>query len=203
MTRIIAVGAIFACTAIYNSAGINPDALTSFGGSPERAAGLGSLAFVAVAVLIIAPLLEEGVFRLWLSFKKWQVALSAALIPVIIMWQYYRLFSPTQYITCVAAAAIVFAAINYATRQTIWSRLRDTRLVTASWISAAAFGLCHLIAFSTISWTLLPYCLCVLLVPFFGGCACVYLRINAGFPWAVALHAFNNLPALLVIAAIP
>ena len=69
------------------------------------------------------------------------------------------------------------------------------------WLTAIGFGLIHLIAFSSYSWTLLPYMLCLVSVPFFAGCAITYYRLNLGFWWGVGLHIFNNLPAAVVLLA--
>lgn len=202
ITRIIGMAAVMCCTAVYNYMGINPESLTSFGGSPDQAIKIGSLALSIITVIFIAPVLEEGIFRLGLSFRKWQVALSLALIPVAVLWQHFRVFSALQYVLCIGIAALVFAGIYFGTRQRMWSGLKDRYLVQASWIMSVAFGVMHLIAFSTVTWTLLPYCLCLTLIPFFGGCACTYLRVNLGFRWGLAMHIFNNLPALIVMATL-
>lgn len=201
VTRIIAAATLAACIAIYGSAGISPESLTAFGGSPDQFVKIGSPAFVLFSVLVVAPVLEEGLFRLGLSFKKWQVALAAALIPIAVLWQYMWVFRAWQCALCLVLAAAVFCGIYFGTRQAMWSRLRSRHLVAASWLTAAAFGALHLMAFSTLSWSLLPYCLCVVLIPFFGGCACTYLRVNLGFWWGVAMHVFNNLPAVMVLLA--
>ena len=67
------------------------------------------------------------------------------------------------------------------------------------WLSAIAFGLIHMIAFSNYSIMLLPYILCVISAPFFAGCAITYYRINLGFWWGVGLHVFNNLPGIIIL----
>lgn len=203
ITRIIAAGAIIGCTAVYNSFGLNPETLTQFGGSPAQAGKMGSLADVALMVMIIAPVLEEGVFRLGLSFRKWQVALSLALIPMMVIWMRHTSFGAVQYAACIGSSALIFCGIYFGTRQATWSRLKAKYLVAASWVTALAFGFCHLLAFSTLTWELLPYCLCVISMPFFAGCACTYLRVNLGYWWGVGLHIFNNIPALLMVAAMP
>lgn len=54
-------------------------------------------------------------------------------------------------------------------------------------------------AFTTWSIEMVPYMLCIIAVPFFGGCAITYYRINLGFWWGVGLHIFNNLPAIAML----
>lgn len=202
ITRIIAMAILMGCTALYTRFGVDPETLTAFAGSPDQAVKMGSLAFSIFAVMIIAPVLEEGVFRLWLSFRKWQVAMAVALIPIMVLWQHFRIYSAMEYVLCIGIAGLVFACLYYGTRQSMWSAIKQRHLVLASWISSAAFGLLHLMAFSTLTWNLLPYCLCVVLIPFFGACACTYLRVNLGFWWGVGMHIFNNLPAIFVMATL-
>ncbi len=198
ITRLIAALTVILCVSVYKTQGIDPTVLTTFGGSPSQI-GIHSLLYSVVVIMLIAPLLEEGVFRLGLSFRKWQVALAGALIPVAVVWQNYLSFSVAQYIFWLGLSVVVFCGIYYGSKQEMWIKLKTRYLVAASWITAIGFGLMHLLAFSTLTWALLPYCLCIILVPFFAGCACTYLRVNIGFWWAVALHIFNNLPALLIL----
>lgn len=202
ITRIISAIAVIACTAIYNHFGINPETLANFGATPGGLAGLGSVADIIIMVLVIAPLLEEGIFRLGLSFRKWQVALSLALIPLMAIWMKHASFHALQYALCLGASVAIFCSVYFLTAQRMWSRIKKRHLVAASWISSVAFGLCHLMAFGNVSLMLVPYCLCLISVIFFGGCACTYLRVNLGFGWGVAMHAFNNLPALAAMAAL-
>lgn len=202
ITRIIAAIIIIACVAIYKSSGIDPEPLTKFGGSPSQAASRGSLLYSIFVVMIVSPLLEEGIFRLWLSFKKWQIGVSVALIPVAAIWQNYHSFAIWQFILFSLVAVLLYSAVFWGSRQIFWDSIRVRHIVAGAWISAVAFGLMHLIAFTTLSWILLPYCLCVILVPFFAGCACTYLRINMGFWWGLGMHILNNIPAIIMICLI-
>lgn len=95
--------------------------------------------------------------------------------------------------------AAVFIIIYRLTSESYWQNLKQRSYRQAIWVSAIAFGLIHLIAFSDYSLVLLPYMLSVVSVPFFAGCAITYWRINLGFWWGVGLHVFNNIPALLLM----
>lgn len=86
VSRIIAMFLVTGCAALYDMFGINPAELTRFTGDPETAKTLGSTAYVLLTVCVAAPLLEECIFRLGLSFRKWQVALAAASVPAYILW---------------------------------------------------------------------------------------------------------------------
>lgn len=199
ISRIVAMLLMTASIALYNAFGINPEAATKFVGDPETAKTLGSLMFVLATVCIIAPLLEECIFRLGLSFKKWQVALGVASIPAYILWQIYNSLSFVAVSLYIIAIAAAFFLVYYLTTDAFWERLKEQYYKPAIWISTIAFGLIHLIAFSDYSLTLLPYMLCVISVPFFAGCAITYYRINLGFWWGVGLHIFNNIPAVFVM----
>ncbi len=196
ITRIIATVIMTVCTAVYSAFDIEPEKLTNFAGSPQTHTF--SLSIV-IAMLLIAPLMEEGLFRLGLSFKKWQVALGFALIPLEILWA--NLYGPVGYIVCLTSAAAIFFAITYFVPQESLLFLKKHYLTAFMWLSSVAFGLLHLMAFSSLTATLLPYCICVILFPFFGGCAIAYLRVNLGFWWGVALHIFNNIPPVLLMLA--
>lgn len=199
ISRIVAIILILGCVAVYNAFGINPDDLTKFAGNSENVKNLGSITYTLLTISIVAPLLEECIFRLGLSFKRWQIALAAASIPAYILWQ--RFISLTAVSVSIYAASIIavfFLAFSL-TSDSYWEKLKKSYWVPAIWVSAIAFGLLHLIAFSNYSLLLLPYMLCIISVPFFAGCAITYYRINLGFWWGVGLHIFNNIPAIFML----
>ena len=88
ISRIIAMLLVIGCVAVYNTFGMNPETHTTFAGNPETARTLGSMTYVLLTVSIVAPVLEECIFRLGLSFKRWQVAIAVASIPTYILWQH-------------------------------------------------------------------------------------------------------------------
>ena len=81
-----------ACIAIYMSMGMNPMEMTKFGGDPTHYKGMDPWrAFLRL--LVIAPLAEEVMFRLGLSFKRRTVALWLGLLPIVCalyMWKEWR-----------------------------------------------------------------------------------------------------------------
>lgn len=203
ISRIAAMALLMACMAIYNHAGLNPDTMTHFAGNPETAKTLGLMAYVLITVIIIAPLLEECIFRLGLSFKKLHIALGASAIPLYAMWQHLGMSATTSpiiyYIAYVAVIAAVFSLVYFLSPDRFWQRKKDQWLKPAMWLTAIAFGLLHMVAFSNYSIVLIPYMLCVVMIPFLAGCAITYYRVNLGFWWGVGLHVFNNIPAIFVL----
>ncbi len=202
ISRIVAMLLIIGCVAIYKTCGIAPESQTSFIGNPETAKKIGSSVYVLITVSIVAPLLEECIFRLGLSFRRWQVAFAASSIPAYILWQRIYSLSIANVSICVFSIVAVFSAIYFFTTDSFWNSQKKKYYKPSIYVSAIAFGLLHLIAFSNYDYTLIPYMLCVISVPFFAGCAITYYRINLGFWWGVGLHIFNNIPAIAVMLSI-
>lgn len=190
---------IVGCVMIYNFYGINPESLTKFAGNPETAKGFGSTTHILLTAYIVAPLLEECIFRLGLSFKRWQIALAAASIPAYILWQHFNSLTIVSTSIYVVTITAIYLLVYCLTSDIYFEKLKKSFYIPLIWLSAIAFGLLHLIAFTNHSLLLLPYMLCVILVPFFAGCAITYYRINLGFWWGVGLHIFNNIPALFIL----
>ncbi len=201
-TRLLAVVMILTCTAIYNKFGINPEQLTKFGGEPTNVKSIFSACYGVMMLLLIAPVLEECIFRLGLSFKKWQIAIALAAIPAYILFQRLGRISLSAILIFTAVAIALFCIVYFTTSQKFWDRMKLRYFKSAIWTTSILFGLTHLVAFSHLTIELLPYMLCVIAVPFFAGCAIAYYRVNLGFWWAVGLHIFNNLPAIAMIATL-
>ncbi len=200
VSRIFAAVLLICCVAIYKSQGMDPETLTKFAGSPESGKALGNaFLFSLLTISIMAPLMEECIFRLGLSFKKRDVAIAGAAIPAYLLWQHFRHLSAVSISIYIAAIVAVFCLIYFFSTDNFWQKQKEKHYLPAIWITAIAFGLIHLIAFSSYSVALIPYMLCVISVPFFAGCAITYYRINLGFWWGVGLHIFNNLPGIIIM----
>lgn len=198
-TRILSVLLVVGCTMIYEHMGYDKEMFPTFGGVPQGVNTLGRLLYSIAKVGIIVPLLGEFVFRLGLSFKKWQVALALASIPIYIAWSFTHPQSlPVVCIYAFIALAIYFI-VDRCTTQKLWKNLKSKWLIASMWITSLAFGLAHLHAFSFLTWELIPYALCMISSPFFMGCACAYLRVNIGFWWGFGMHVFSNIPGMVTI----
>lgn len=202
ISRIVAMLLIIACVAIYKTCGIDPESQTSYIGNPETAKKIGSSIYVLMTVSIAAPLLEECIFRLGLSFKRSQVGLAASSIPAYILWQHLYSHSIPIVSICVFAIVALFSSIYFFTTDSFWNSQKKKYYKSSIYVTAIAFGLLHIIAFSNYDYALIPYMLCVISVPFFAGCAITYYRVNLGFWWGVGLHIFNNVPAIVVMLSI-
>ncbi|MCR4994381.1 MAG: CPBP family intramembrane metalloprotease [Bacteroidales bacterium] len=188
-----------ACFAIYMSMGVNPMELTQFGGDAANHMGKGTPKLL-LYLAIVAPLAEEMMFRLGLSFKRHTVALWAGLLPIITA--YYLFHCHTWYVLLGLAAAGVLAywLIISGTTDEQWAGWRPQYIVAAMWLSALGFGILHLHAFTVLNWQVLPFALATILIPTAGGCVFTYARVNLGFWWGVLLHCIFNIPSILMIA---
>ena len=188
------------CTAAYKMSGIDPQKLTQFGGDPRTHLGK-PLWQTILLLIIIAPVVEEIIFRLGLSFKRQTVALWVGLLPIAIAAYLCKCYNWMALTALVLVGAGLYWFIVRFTTDEQWAEWKSRYLRLAMWISAIAFGLIHLKAFTVITWALLPYCLAFILRPGLVGCVITYVRVNLGFWWGVLFHILNNLPAVLVLVA--
>ena len=193
---------IVGVTIAYKSMGIDPSQLTKFGGDVSTHQGKPLLQTILL-LIIIAPIVEEIIFRLGLSFKRQTAALWMGLLPVAIVGYLLQRYENWMLMAgmLVLGAVLYWIVMRYTTDNQ-WTGWKSRYLRLAMWISAIAFGLIHLKAFTVITWGLLPYCLAVCLRPGLVGCAITYARVNLGFWWGVLFHFANNLPAVLMLLAL-
>ena len=163
------------CVAIYMSQGVNPMELTKFGGDPTNHMDNASWQIIA-QLLIVAPVLEEVMFRLGLSFKRTTVALWVALLPVVIAFYMHHCRVWYILVGLVVVGALLAWLVYHYTTDDQWKVWRKKYVIPAMWISAIGFGLVHFMAFSVLNWQVLPFALSTILVPMAGGCAVTYAR---------------------------
>lgn len=199
ITRIIAMVMMGVCMYLYDRYGLNPKELTDFGGDPTVTKNAGNLWRGIIMLALAAPVFEEFLFRFGLSFRRISIAVSCACIALFPAFSHNRTTSVTMWVIYGLAAVLIFCVIYFTTTDKFWQEKKNRWQVPMIWISTIAFGLVHLCAFSTLTWTLLPYALVMSCVPFFGGCAMAYLRVNMGFGWGIAMHIFNNIPGIIVM----
>ena len=189
-----------ACVAIYMSMGVNPMELTKFGGDPTNYMGHATWKTL-LKLMIVAPLAEEIMFRLGLSFKRQTVALWLGLLPFVCA--YYMHNCHVWYILMEVAAvgALIYGLICRFTTDEEWKEWRQKYIIPAMWISAIGFGILHFRAFSVLNWQVFPFALTTILVPMAGGCAITYARVNLGVWYGVLIHVIINIPSVLIIVS--
>lgn len=200
---ILMAGAILlriACVAIYMSMGVNPMELTKFGGDPTNYLGHATWKTL-LKLMIVAPLAEEIMCRLGLSFKRQTVALWLGLLPFVCA--YYMHNCHVWYIlleVTIVGAFICWLICRFTTDEQ-WKEWRQKYIIPAMWISAIGFGILHFRAFSVLNWQVFPFALTTILVPMAGGCAITYARVNLGFWYGVLIHCIINIPPVLIIVS--
>lgn len=200
---ILMAGAILlriACVAIYMSMGVNPMELTKFGGDPTNYMQNASWKLL-LHIMIIAPLAEEIMFRLGLSFKRQTVALWVGILPIVCAYYLYKCKVWYILLSTVAVGALIYWLICRFTTDKQWKEWRKKYIIPAMWISAIGFGLLHFRAFSVLNWQVFPFALTTIMIPMAGGCAITYARVNLGFWWGVLLHCMINIPSVILIAS--
>lgn len=151
-------------------------------------------AFIAVTVVIAAPLVEEIVFRVWLSGRPGHVIPLAILgLGILVMTQ----TDLTRSMEAVNVRAIGAALLTLAGAVIALYMLRGRPAMDwfASlfplffWGSAVAFAAVHLLNFDEGSlWVLLP----LVLPQFVVGTMLGYLRVHYGLVASIMLHALHN-----------
>lgn len=139
-----------ACIAIYMSRGVNPMTLTKFGGDPTNYMGNASWRLL-LKLMVIAPLAEEVMFRLGLSFKRRTVALWVGLLPIVCATYMHKCRVWYILLGLAALGALLFWLICRFTNDGQWKDWRQKYIIPAMWISAISFGLLHLNAFSVLN----------------------------------------------------
>mgnify|MGYP006184564043 CR=1 FL=1 len=141
---------------------------------------------LVILSVLIAPLLEEPIYRLHLDFKKssiwWSLGLSLLLISeawftvvLLWIWLFFLLFKV--------------------------SKGDQPNLKYSVFISSALFGLVHLMNFTDFDYAQYFYWVPFMVgAQFFIGLVLSYIRLNYGMKWAIIFHGVYN--AILIIPAV-
>ncbi len=168
-----------------------------------------------IVVAIIAPLLEEIVFRLWLSFSRRDIAISAFVMVYLIMTLALRtsntpIYTPmiirgtegvlqSEFVRNIGIKMLVASAICVLLlRWKIKSREREGMMYkVATLFSVFSFMLLHTLNYSfTVS--LFPFVLIMCLPQLILGMTITYYRLQLGFFYGYAFHVLINLTSILL-----
>lgn len=130
------------CIAIYMSMGMNPMELTKFGGDFTNYVGHATWKTL-LKLMIVAPLAEEIMFRLGLSFKRQTVALWLGLLPIVCAYYLHKCYVWYILLGLAAVGGLIFWLICRFTTDEQWNVWRKKYIIPAMWISAIGFGLFH------------------------------------------------------------
>ncbi len=138
--------------------------------------------------LLLWAVLEEAAFRLWLRPGWRNMAISGAVLAMLLP-------ATGAAHTLLRMAAMVGAALLASPRHYDWLARHATGAMVHA--SALIFALAHLMNFDSPP----SFALVLALLPqWFGGYVFAYARLRLGFGWGVSLHALHNWLAFLLEA---
>lgn len=161
--------------------------------------------YLFILMVIFAPLLEEVLFRLWLSFKKSHILLSLMVLMWILITKFQGIIIYNQQIdfkffkNLFLAIFLGVFVFNIGSFLPI-KKLNFNYFKVLYWISCISFGLIHIFNFSPFKMNILWVYPFLILPELFAGFLLGYLRLQKGFFVGLALHcSINLLPALVYL----
>ncbi|MEM9091824.1 MAG: CPBP family intramembrane glutamic endopeptidase [Cyanobacteria bacterium P01_F01_bin.53] len=153
--------------------------------------------FLFTMAVIVAPVVEESIFRLPLRPFALNIALPCTLVILFIAAQVLGLSGPLL---------ILWGSLLAGFNLYLW-RMRPKERVLQDvyrrypriifYLSALLFGVLHITNYDASVWALLPL---LVLPQFVVGLWLGFIRLRYGFRWAVLAHAFHNGCLLLPMA---
>jgi hypothetical protein len=145
-----------------------------------------------------APLLEETVFRLPLSFKKTHIitGLSLAaflfigLIPGVKTFDRHIGIGFAYLFKILIAILVLLIAKSFIPTNIQWSKNKKMKLII---VSIFLFGLLHISNYSPIQWPIIGIYLFYIIPQLLSGWGMTYLRCKYGFIWGLGLHCLINI----------
>ncbi len=143
--------------------------------------------FLMLSVCIVAPILEEFLFRYWTKSRKRIITLGLfALMGGYVALSTFWWLGVGGFLLC--------TSLDYLLRDR-----NDTRTVALMLATSMVFALAHITEFSAFN---IDAILCLTELFSLGLVAC-WLVYNLGFWWACLLHALNNTVAILIVILMP
>ncbi|OKS85913.1 CPBP family glutamic-type intramembrane protease [Mucilaginibacter polytrichastri] len=163
----------------------------------EKSLGIYSLAIIA----LLAPIIEETVFRLWLTGRKGFIFLSiiAASWVIITKVKGISIYSGVNgeffhnLVSAIFLGAIFFGVVNL----TVLKKFRSNHFKLLYWGSSVAFGLIHIANFAPLKLSLLLIYPLLILPQMAMGFLLGFIRVKNGFLYAVMIHCLINLPGAI------
>jgi hypothetical protein len=148
-------------------------------------------------VVLLGPFLEELVFRLFLDFKKINLAISLFFISFLVLgsrFNYEALFLKSTLIN--AVLAFLFTIIIYfVVLKKYEFSIKYKKVFTV--LSILIFGLVHISNLSNINYKLILFYPFFVLPQLIMGYFIANIRLRSGFIWGFLLHALVNLISFL------
>jgi hypothetical protein len=160
-------------------------------------------------ISVLVPLLEESIFRLWLSFKRIHVFISLFIVFYILIGicipsekqTFLHGLAKVSYFTGYSyklPLSILLSSSVFLVSQKSLDRIKEKfghYFIVLSVIVFAAFHIANM----SFEWFLLPVALLCCLPQFVGGLTITYYRINLGFFYGYAFHFLVNFSLTFVL----
>ncbi|RLJ33459.1 CAAX prenyl protease-like protein [Chryseobacterium sp. 7] len=153
--------------------------------------------------VLLGPLLEEIVFRLWLIYDKINISISVA---YILLWVSAKVFGVHWFSSIPYVLIFVLVFISIFTALFFLLKRYENQKIISFWeknqklfiiISCIFFGAIHIGNYTTNNNSIIYYFITFAPQIFFGFILC-YIRIRMGFGASVATHSINNFIPLIL-----
>lgn len=144
-------------------------------------------------LIIIGPIIEETMHRLWLSFHKTEIIFSVTCISFFILGELYHIDNGYIRILTKFAIAIIMGSIIYIIPQTRYNYIKSNKSLYKSfiWFSILWFTFMHINNYH-VELCYLPYLIIACLPQFSAGILFTYFRLNLGIYASILAHIFLN-----------
>ena len=150
-------------------------------------------------ICIMAPIIEESIFRLPLSFKRSHIAVAFGFALVLLARLIPGLSQQNLAINILVRVAL-FAVGYFALQKSLPEiKVPNKRLQTCLVItSIVVFGLVHISNYAPLQWTIIFIYPLFVLPQLCMGWLLTYIRFKNGFFWGMGLHALINSVSMLI-----
>ena len=152
-------------------------------------------------ICLIGPILEETVFRLPLSFKRWHIALSIS----VAIFLFGSVLPPAKALAHSVGLGyaflirLVFVLVLYFIIKKLLPvnlSVRPAYKKVFITVSICLFGLIHISNYAPLQWQLIWIYPIYVLPQIIMGWGLTYIRFKNGFIWGIALHCLINSVAM-------
>ena len=157
--------------------------------------------FTLILLIILAPLLEELIFRLCFNFKKLEMSLFLLITPYILLGNSFVYFNTKSVLSIILCLFIYIYFVKYFTQKKL-NYLRDNYFMYFYYLNCILFGLLHIYNINNLNFSFVNIILYIIsIIPqILSAIFISFIRIHFGFWWGLSLHSLTNfLPVLFFI----
>ncbi|TDB58086.1 CPBP family glutamic-type intramembrane protease [Arundinibacter roseus] len=153
-----------------------------------------------IVAIILAPIIEELVFRGFLNFKKINFYISIFLligmVPMFMNFKVNIYITSIIYITCIFCGILISKIENKNIESSILKMKTNYRATV--YVSVMIFGFTHITNYENITLNQILFSPITLFPQLLAGFLYSYLRVNYGLIFSITLHSLDNFFVVLV-----